>query len=199
MKNLVGLLLFLISISQLALATGQAPDVLIYDNKIYDLFSNPLESFYKSEKERPVFRISPDALSSTSNWRGYVAYWEIQDDTLYLRGIDSWICTFQEYIKHQCKKADLKVLFGDKCINGKVEASWYSGELRIPDGKQLQYVHMGYGSVYERDIILTVASGKVVKRETIDNTKKKLPSTDELERKELEKLKKSPLGKRKAT
>jgi hypothetical protein len=143
--------------------------------------------------------VAPDVLDSSGNWRGYVAYWEIEADKLYLRGIDSWICTFQEYVKNKCKKADLKEMFGERCINGKVEASWYSGELRIPDGKQLQYVHMGYGSVYERDIVFTVESGKVMKREIVDNTKKKLPSNEELQRKELEKLKKSPTGKRKAT
>jgi hypothetical protein len=196
-KKLILCILFLILFSPNALATGQAPDVLFYDNKIYDLFSNPLEPYYKNEKDRPAFKISPDALSSTGNWRGYVAYWEIEGDRLYLRGIDAWVCTFQEFVKNQCKKADLKELFGEKCVNGKVEANWFSGELNIPDGKRLEYVHMGYGSVYEREIILTVESGKVAKKRVVDNTNKKLPSNQELQRKELEKLRQSPTGKRK--
>lgn len=48
---------------------------------------------------------------------------------------------------------------------------------------------MGDGSVYERDIVLTVEAGKVTKTVTIDNTKLQLPSELELERRELEKMK----------
>ncbi len=173
-------------------ATGQAPDVLIYDHKIYDLFSNPLESYYKSEKEKPAFRVHPNIISvSSGNWRGYVATWEIVEDVLYLRGIDAWICDYSKKIMDDCKRADLKAIFGAKCENGKVQGDWFTGDLRIPDGKQLQYVHMGYGSVYERDILLTVKAGKIVGKTVVDNTKKQLPTNDELQKQELEKLKKS--------
>jgi hypothetical protein len=40
-------------------------------------------------------------------------------------------------------------------------AHWYSGTLRIPQGKQLKYVHMGYGSTFERDLFLEVERGVV--------------------------------------
>ena len=86
-------------------------------------------------------------MSSNGNWRGYGATWEIESKVLYLREIDAVICNFQEFISKKCKKAELRELFGDKYVNGMVKADWYSGELRIPDGRQLEYVHMGYGSV----------------------------------------------------
>ena len=35
-----------------ALATGQQPDVIIYNGKTYALFANPLEEFYKDPKRR---------------------------------------------------------------------------------------------------------------------------------------------------
>ena len=62
----------------------------------------------------------------------------------------------------------------------------------MPDGKMLQYVHMGYGSVYEREIMLAVESGKVVAESTVDNTQRTLPSELELQRSELEKIKPKP-------
>jgi hypothetical protein len=44
----------------------------------------------------------------------------------------------------------------------RVFAHWYSGTLRIPQGRRLQYVHMGYGSTYERDLLLEIERGVVV-------------------------------------
>ena len=58
----------------------------------------------------------------------------------------------------------------------------------------LQYVHMGYGSVYEREIVLEVKSGSVVGESTIDHTKTELPSELELQRRELEKMKPKSKG-----
>ena len=135
---------------------------------------------------RPNFSTSP-GVRVTSNWRGYVANWEVEGDTLYLVGLDSWIC--KDLRPENCKRADLKELFGEKLRDGKVKADWFTGELRMPDGEQLQYVHMGYGSVYEREIVLKVEKGKVTGEEVIDNTKRALPSEMELQRRELEKMK----------
>src|SRR3546814_16055167 len=39
---------------------------------------------------------------------------------------------------------------------------WYSGALIVPDGKRTKYVHMGYGSSYERYQVLRIAAGRVV-------------------------------------
>lgn len=172
-------------------ATAQAPDVIEYDGKKYNLFTNPLESYFK-EDERPKFHIGPGSMSS-GNWRGYVATWKIEDGTLYLVGLDSWIC--KDLRPENCKRADLRELFGEKYRDGKVKADWFTGDLRIPEGEQIQYVHMGYGSVYEREIILGVAAGKITGKEVIDNTRKPLPSSLELERRELEKMKPKEKGK----
>jgi hypothetical protein len=168
-----------------ALATAQVPDIITFEGKKRPLLTNPLESYFK-EGERPKFHTRPGGVV-TSNWRGYVATWEIEGDTLYLVGLDSWVC--KDFRSENCKKADLLELFGENFKDGKVKADWFTGDLRIPDGELLQYVHMGYGSVYERDIILSVAAGKVTGKEVFDNTKKKMDSAPELERQELEKMK----------
>jgi len=52
---------------------------------------------------------------------------------------------------------------------GRVFASWYSGTLVVPDDEMLHYVHMGFGSVYERELHITVANGVVTHTEVVDN------------------------------
>lgn len=39
---------------------------------------------------------------------------------------------------------------------------WYIGLLRIPEGRELEYVHAGYASVHERDQLIRVVRGVVV-------------------------------------
>jgi len=52
----------------------------------------------------------------------------------------------------------------------------------------LRSVWSGYSSIYEKEIILKVQSGKVVVKEEIDNTKKDLPSEMELLEQEVKRL-----------
>lgn len=183
-------ILLLMLITSAAFATAQAPDVLIYNGKTYDLFSNPLEDFYgEDESKRPKFWVAPDTMSS-GNWRGYIATWEIIDDKLYLTKIDSWFCRPSIRTKSGCRRVTVRDLFGGKVVDGKVFASWFSDKLRVLDGKQLKYVHSGYASIYERDLIFDVDAGKIVKQETIDNTKRELPSDQEIYQQELQRLKK---------
>ena len=176
-------------LSTVAFATGQQPDILIYKGKSYDLFANPLEDCFKGPRSRPSFQVKPNVIS-TGNWRGYVATWTIEDGFLYLLKIDAWIC--RDWDDKRCKKVDLKNFFGGRYIKGRVRADWFSGDLRMPDGELLQYVHMGYGSVYERELFFAVELGKVVKESLVDNTQRRLPSALELERQELEKMKPKP-------
>lgn len=48
-------------------------------------------------------------------------------------------------------------------------AHWYTGTIRIPQGKQLEYVHMGYGSTYERDLFLDIERGVIVSTRAQNN------------------------------
>lgn len=183
-------------LSSIAFATAQEPDILIYDGKINDLFSNPLEDYY-GDGRRPQFWFKPNTQSS-ANWRGYVATWKIIDNELYLTKIDSWLCATSIRTKNGCRRVTLQDLFGKKVIDGKVSASWFTGNLRVPEGKQLKYVHSGYASIYERDIIFDVQCGKIIKQETIDNTKRELPSDQEIFQQELERLKKKAFQEKQA-
>lgn len=166
--------------------TAQEPDILFIEGEKYYLRSNPLEPYFQMTgkpkfNEKPMKTTSEgsfiEGISSSSNWRGYVATWELENDTLYLREIKNlWEIS-----------VDLSTIFKDRDTSQKIKADWFNGELRIPEGELLKYVHMGYGSVYERDIIYTIKSGQVTNKRVVDNTQKNLPSEYDIVIEELNK------------
>ena len=85
---------------------------------------------------------------STACWRQYLGTWEIKDGVLYLNHIEG---RFQ--------------LLG----NEPLLADWVTGVLRIPRGEVLHYVHMGFGSVYEEDLLIELKNGRVISERMIDN------------------------------
>ena len=68
-----------------------------------------------------------------------VGTWSIEGNRLYLIGLDT---------DDNGKKVGLEYLFPR---HEKVFADWFSGELRIPYGNLMKYVHQGYASLYERN------------------------------------------------
>ncbi len=138
--------------------TAQAPDTIIYRGRRYSLLSNPLEAYWEEHPPRP--HLKP---LHTANWRGYVAEWLIKSGALYLSGLRARI----DNSYGERKEIGLRDLFPD--AGDQIQASWFSGELRIPQGKKLRDVHMGYGSSYKRELILTIEEGKVVRSRSIKN------------------------------
>jgi hypothetical protein len=58
------------------------------------------------------------------------------------------------------RPASLELLFPS--ANGPVPATWFSGEIRIPEGECVQYAHMGFESTYERELWLRFEEGLLV-------------------------------------
>lgn len=85
---------------------------------------------------------------STACWRNYIGTWEIKDGKFYLKGIRG-----------------IYRMIGDEPIL----ADWYSGVLRIPKGKLLKYIHMGFASVYEQELLIKIKNGIVVDKRLINN------------------------------
>lgn len=85
---------------------------------------------------------------STACWRGYVGTWKIEDNRLWLVEL---IGRFR------------------LAVPGPVFADWVTGVLRVPRGELLDYVHMGFGSVYEEELHIAVERGEVRGRRIYDN------------------------------
>jgi len=139
------------------MATAQMGDILIMDGKKVSIYTNPLESYVKQKKLKFKFMC-------TGCWRGYVATWKVIDDDLYIVGLEDGGCMHRKPIPLKKIFPNLK---GDK-----VKATWFSGEIRIPQGKLLNYAHGGYMSIFEQDLFLKFDKGELIDRRTADNRKK---------------------------
>lgn len=149
--------IFLLLWSGEAAATAQIPDSLDYRGQSHMLFSNPLESYFGPHNPRPKELF---ASTCTALWRGYRASWKITGDFLYLVHLRDGNCGGSDAIKLA------EVFPGQKAP---IRATWFSGTLRIPQGKPLKRVHMGYQSVYEKDLLIRIEQGRVVEVKTVNN------------------------------
>jgi len=131
--------------------TAQMPERLTYKGEKLSLAEQPLSAFFKLARSKPAM-----AETSSALWRGYIGSWEVTNERLYLLGLDGRL--------EDGSALTLDLLFPG--FPDRVFAHWYSGDLRIPRGKLLNYIHVGYASVYEQDLILSIECGMVV-RETV--------------------------------
>jgi uncharacterized protein (TIGR02996 family) len=135
------------------LMTAQFGEILRYQGEEHSLFSNPLERYFERSGTRPRF-----SGMNTACWRGYVATWEFQDNVLFLTDINARVDE---------KEVTVADLFPGS--DGRVRAVWVTDLFRVPQGDCVNYVHMGYGSIYERDLFLSVWEGRLVLAEVVDN------------------------------
>jgi hypothetical protein len=157
------------------MATGQTPDKLIFKGDTLSIEGYPLEGLPQFDSLQKVFFANQQVCLMTSCWRKYQAEWTLVDNKLYLTNIFS-CCYFQDSIK-----ADLKTLFKDKFVNGRVKADWVNANLIAPHGKYLFYVIENYYPVHEEQIELTFKNGQLVETSVYDNSrsKKSVYSQDE--------------------
>jgi len=147
---------------------AQLPDNILFDGEKLDLYSNPLELYWQvRNKKRPVFHITPICK------RGYIATWEIFDKHLILRSIDGNVENRFFLFWRKTVRFTLKMLFS-RAGTGGVKATWFSGKIRIPLGKRLLYVHNEYDSRFEKEMVITIDKGAVVRTVTLDNVQQKL-------------------------
>ncbi len=175
----------------LAGATAQVPERLIYKGKTVWLFSQPLERYFSQGHatywDEPAWgpgsgrRPKAFRATSTACWRGYEGTWKIDAGHL-------WLASLHEC--HRGKEIALSEVFAGQ--KGPRKATWFTGILRVPLGKRLQDVHLGYDSQFEKDLFLAIREGKVEVERTVDNRDPKAaerghglreqPSQDELAR-----------------
>ena len=165
MKFKILIFIFTFSLSKF-FATAQAPDKIIIDNKEYDLLNNPLENYFiKNPELDPIYggkikmfekykaEIVPIPFS-TGNYRGYIATFKIENQSLKLVDIEIQNIESEkrEYI------SVYKELFGDRNV-----ILNYSGILVIPTGEFLDSANFGYSYLYSKYKLLTISDDKVLK------------------------------------
>lgn len=162
MKFLKVLFAFIFLLSFKSFATSQVPDYLIIKEDTLAIQSNPLEGYFKDHPIPGKLRTS----ISSANWRGYIAYFKFLDGKLVVENIYKEI-----YKENSNSKADYlltsiyKDVFG---TNSNFECNYYSGLLICPSGKILQYVHMGYSSIYESYNLIEIKKGVNLKSKKLN-------------------------------
>jgi hypothetical protein len=134
--------------------TAQIGEILILDGKELTMATEPLEVYLNKMEERPEFFAYMSAL-----WRGYVGTWEIDNNKLFLLDIDGFV--------YPGNKRGMDYLFPGQ---SRVFANWFNGVIRVPQGKLLHYIHQGYGSIHENDILMFFEKGVLKKREIRTNS-----------------------------
>lgn len=125
--------MFLISVFSLladvALATPQLADTIIFGGRTYVLHEIPMLGLWDFEETRG-FRVGsgrekppPFEVRSTANWDGYEAQFEIRKSRLFVRRIAGYI--------------DGKERTNEQIFVGKrfpLQATWFTGRIHIPVG-----------------------------------------------------------------
>lgn len=154
------LLLFLF---QQAFATVQTSDYLIYEGDTLKMRSFPLESYLEAHPN-PIYETLFESVN-TACWRGYVAYWTIYNDSLFLS--DIWGESLDD------RSVDKSLIFTDVNEKQEVFASWVSDDLLTVFGERL-FLNTAF-DLYSYERVFSVRSGKVIAINDYDNTKTSTP------------------------
>lgn len=117
--------------------------------------SEPLDDYFQLAGIEPGFQCNCTAL-----WRGYVGEWEITQGRLYLLKLTGTL--------EDGRPASLETFFPG--FPERVFAHWYCGQIRLPQGRQLEYVHMGWASVYEQDLLIDFDKGQLTQTRVRHNS-----------------------------
>lgn len=126
--------------------TAQFAEKLRYQGEDVAMLTTPLTDYFVMSGGYPRFESDSTALR-----RGYLGQWEIVDGRLYLLELRGTL--------EDGSEASVVTVFPG--FPERVFAHWYSGTIRIPQGRQLKYVHQGYGSTFEQDLLLIIERGVV--------------------------------------
>ena len=141
--------------------TAQFPEKLVYNGEDVGMCATPLDDYFTLINWQPEF-----VEICTGLWRGYVGEWLIENQRLYLTGIDGFTIVGGE-------KFTINTLFPRS--DGPVFAEWFSGVIRIPRGELIKYFHGGFASVYECDEFLEFKDGVLTDQWVKENTLDQAP------------------------
>jgi len=144
--------------------TSQTRERLLYKGQDYGMATEPLEQYLKTRNDIHI----NNGIIDTGCRRGYVGSWEIRDNRLFLIGLKGIGEEIDERVTFpEKRKIDLNYIFPNE---ERVFASWFSGHIRLEIGELLKYVHLGYESIHEKDLVLTLENGVIVHEEEFDNS-----------------------------
>lgn len=137
--------------------TIQAGDIISYNGEKKTIATEPLKPYLETRSDVGFI------FKSTALVRGYIGTWKIKNNKLYLVSLIGFI--------EKNNQVDLNYLFPNKT---EVFASWFSGDIRIPEGDLIQKINLGYASVFARDRVLNFNKGLLISETVKANINQKI-------------------------
>ena len=163
-KNFI--ILLLICINFILCATEQESDYIKIDDIEHKLFTNPIYELLQFKdfhnKYITVINGIKDFSVSSACWRGYIAYFEIKNDLLYLNDIIVHTVSLENIERPEDKDISIysKLFDSQKSFF----CNFYSGILIIPTGECIKEIYSGYDSMYENYLIIKIRNGQVIQK-----------------------------------
>ena len=157
-------------------ASPQMPDYIIFKGDTIATYNLILEQYLQSQEKTESeklfglsFRNNTDGNFSFNCWRGFQAIYKIDNDSLFLVDIIKCGERRNGKIDKVASLEKMKGLFNDRVKKDKVFITWFSGDLNFPlTNKILRWDGVFY-KIYEKETVLNVAFGKVLKTENVNN------------------------------
>ena len=169
MKRIL-LLLAALWFARPSFATMQMPEQLIVGRDTMQLFVLPLATADHATQVRIKEHLNEadTLITSSACWRGYVGYWRLEEGQLWLERLENFLgkplFTAEE-------------LFPGQAEQGRVRASWFSGEICYGRGKVVLVWDRNF---FEEEWTATVEAGRVGDIRSFRNWRsKRCPDTQE--------------------
>ena len=159
-------IILLLCINFILCATEQESDYIKIDDIEHKLFTNPVYELLQFEdfhnKYITVISGIKDFSVSSACWRGYIAYFEIKNDLLYLNDIIVHTVSLENIGRPE----DRDISIYSKLFDSQKSffCNFYSGILIIPTGECIKEIYSGYDSMYENYLIIKIRNGQVIQK-----------------------------------
>lgn len=143
------LLLFLLNAGWV-FATSQYLDLLIVGDTTFELCNFPLEVYLEHKGNRIIGQHKLE-VKETALYRGYIATWELKNDSLFL-----------VHLKDGQDKDAKEISLFDEFGSNRIFSYWVTDMLRCLQGEVLQYDEFDrYSSIYEGEGYYAIEKGKL--------------------------------------
>ena len=140
-------------------ASPQAPDYLIIGKDTFAIYFLPIRNLDSARRDIFLKNLQiDDHFIAVNLWRGFQAFWQIEEDKLYLVGLRGF------------KNSDsiLRVSFPQEYSEGKVLANWFSSYLAISKGKMLKWDGT-FSRTYFSEQIFEFKEGVLINSKIVNN------------------------------
>jgi len=171
-------------------ASPQAPDYIIYKKDTIPTYNLILEQYLQKKEvseSAKLFGLSFRDSTTFNCWRGYQAIYKIENDSLFLSDIIR--CGERgSKIDRDFSLKKMKSIFAERISNGKVYIDWFTGDINFPLTKKLLRWDGVFYKIFEKETVINIANGKIIKEENVDNYTDKPGAINRKYKRELPKI-----------